>query len=98
MLHFDPGASTSTLSDLTQCTLHFVKKVQTSYVLVDSCSDKKKYKLQTVAILRFGEILDISNYDAKWQDMKIECSDMKFVKKLRDCSFCSYETFIELEI
>ena len=65
MLHFDPCASTSTLSDLTQCTLHFDEKVQTSYVLVDSCSDKKKYKLQTVAILRFGEILDISNYDAK---------------------------------
>ena len=46
-------------------SVYFYKKVQTSYVLVDSCSDKKKYKLQTVAILRFGEILDISNYDAK---------------------------------
>ena len=41
MLHFDPCASTSTSSDLTQCTLYFDKKVQTSYVLVDSLVQKE---------------------------------------------------------
>ena len=64
MLHFDRCASTSTSSDLTQCTLYFDKKVQTSYVLVDSLVQKE---IQTTDRGNFAiwEILNISNYDAK---------------------------------